>query len=70
MSQLKFYAWKIGIKWATVKSVQGKPRIKYTNHLERATIWNLKSEANDFKKQITEKYCIAELVELELVEKR
>lgn len=56
----RFYAYQIGIKWATVK----EPKIKYTNHLDRATYWPSKKDALAWKKKIQEKYPLAELVEL------
>ena len=70
MSTNKFYAYRIGIKWATVK-LETVPdpdlaKIKYTNHLERATIWQSKKEAKWWNHRIQEKYPLAELVELKL----
>lgn len=63
MAQTKFYACRIGIKWATVNE---KSQIKYTNHLDRATIWSQKSEAKLAVKKIAAKYPLAELTELVL----
>ena len=66
----RFYSYQIGIKWVTVKldipTHADLAKIKYTNHLDRATIWNSKKEALFWKKRISEKYPLAELVELKL----
>ena len=57
-----FYAYRIGIKWATVKGLN----VKYTNHLDRATYWTSKKSALSWKKAIESKYSLAELIELKL----
>lgn len=66
----RYFAYQIGIKWATVKldmiSKEDLAKIKYTNHLDRATVWKSKKDALSWKKKICSKYPIAELVELKL----
>jgi hypothetical protein len=58
----KFYSFQIGIKWVQINGLS----IKYTNHLERASFWDSKKKALSWKKAISEKYPLAELVELKL----
>ena len=73
----KYFAYRIGIKWATVKMDTqivnsyivpdpASARIKYTDHIERATVWSSKTEAKHWKNRIKAKYPLAELVELGL----
>ena len=73
----KYFAYRIGIKWATVKMDTmivnsyiipdpASAKIKYTDRIERATVWSSKSEAKRWKSPIQEKYPLAELVELGL----
>lgn len=66
----KFWTYQIGIKWVTVKldiiPDLDLAKIKYTNHLERATLWSSKKEAKVWQEKIQEKYPLAELVELGL----
>ena len=58
----RFYTYRIGIKWVTVKDL----KIKYTPILDRATIWNSRKSALSWKKKIQEKYPLAEIIELKL----
>ncbi|CAB4159461.1 hypothetical protein UFOVP699_197 [uncultured Caudovirales phage] len=58
----QFYAYRIGIKWATIKDLN----IKYTNRLDRASYWTSKKSALSWKQAIQAKYPLAELVELRL----
>ena len=60
--QNRFYSYQIGIKWVKINGLI----VKYTNHLDRATYWESKKKALTWKNAITEKYPLAELVELKL----
>jgi hypothetical protein len=58
----QFYSYRIGIKWVQINGLS----IRYTNHFDRATVWSSKKTALSWKKEILEKYPIAELVPLKL----